>query len=158
MIIDGSFAIGGIRSAAEFEWGVAELPTLDNGVQANFGSFWMNGLTPNAFSNDAKLEASAKFLDFITQPDAMKLWLDIVGELPARLELTQDPELLADPVLAPFINSLNYATATVFVDESGQRAVMVDAVNRVLLEGMSAAESWRLAAETDQALLNEFAQ
>lgn len=156
MIVDGSFAIGSVRNNAEFNWGVAELPTLDNGVQANFGSFWMNGLSPNAFSSPEKLEASSRFLEFITRPEAMRLWLEVVGELPARLELTEDPELLADPVLAPFINSLAYATATIFVDEAAQRSVMLDAVNRVVLEGMDPAESWRIAAEEDQALLDAF--
>lgn len=156
MIIDGSFAIGSVRNNAQFNWGVAELPVFDNGVRANFGSFWMNGLTPNAFRSPERLEAASKFLEFITRPEAMRLWLELVGELPARLELTEDPELLADPVLAPFINSLAYATATIFVDESAQRAVMIDAVNRVVREGMSPAESWRLAAAADQALLDAF--
>ena len=156
MIIDGSFAVGSIRDNARFDWGVAEIPTLDNGVQANFGSFWMNGLTPNAFADEATLEASAKFLDFVTRPEAMRLWLEVVGELPARSELVSDSELAGDPVYGPFIASLAYATATQFVDESAQRNVIVDAINRVVLEGMDPAESWRIAAEEDQALLDQF--
>ncbi len=156
MIIDGSFAIGAVANEARFNWGVAELPTLDNGVRANFGSFWMNGLTPNAYRDPAKLEASAKFLEFITRPEAMRLWLEVVGELPARQELLNDPELIEDPINGPFIASLAYATATPFVDESAQRSVILDAVNRVLLEGMDPEESWRIAVQEDQALLDEF--
>ncbi len=159
MIIDGSFAIGDTQDAAEFEWGVAEIPLLEEGgVKANFGSFWMNGLTPNAFEDEAKLEASAKFLEFVTRPEAMTLWLETVGELPARQALIEDPELASDPVYGPFISSLAYATATTFVDESAQRAVVVDAINRVALEGMDPAASWERAAQEDQALLDEFAQ
>jgi multiple sugar transport system substrate-binding protein len=156
MIIDGSFAIGAVANEAQFNWGVAELPTLDNGVRANFGSFWMNGLTPNAYRDPARLEASAKFLAFITRPEAMRLWLEVVGELPARQELLNDPELLEDPINGPFIASLAYATATPFVDEAAQRSVILDAVNRVLLEGMDPEESWRIAVQEDQALLDEF--
>jgi multiple sugar transport system substrate-binding protein len=159
MIIDGSFAIGSIRDAAQFEWGVAELPVLEEGgVQANFGSFWMNGLTANAFQDERRLEAAAKFLDFVTQPDAMKLWLEIVGELPARQSLVEDAELVADPVFGPFIASLAYATATMFVDETAQRDVIVHAIDKVILEGADPAEAWEQAAAEDQALLDQFSR
>lgn len=156
MIIDGSFAIGSVRDNAEFDWGVAEIPTLDNGVKANFGSFWMNGLTPNAFEDEATLEASAKFLEFITRPEAMRLWLEVVGEVPARSELVNNSELANDPIYGPFISSLEDAVATQFVDETAQRQVIMDAVNRVVLEGQDPAESWQQAAEEDQALLDQY--
>ncbi len=154
MIIDGSFAIGAVQNNAQFDWGVAELPTFDNGVQSNFGSFWMNGLTPNAFENDAKLEAASRFIKFVTSEDAMQLWLDVVGELPAAQALVDDPALTADPVYGAFIAGLGYAEATQFVDEAGQRDAMVNAINRVLLEGADPTASIMQAAEEDQALLD----
>ncbi|MEX2541746.1 MAG: extracellular solute-binding protein [Trueperaceae bacterium] len=157
MIIDGSFAVGSIRNAAQFDWGVAELPVREEGgVKANFGSFWMNGLTANAFQDDRRLEASAKFLDFVTQPEAMKLWLEVVGELPARQSLVDDPAMISDPVFGPFISSLAYATATRFVDETAQRDVIVDAIDRVVLEDVAPAQAWDQAAAEDQALLDQF--
>ncbi len=158
MIIDGSFAISATRDAAEFDWGVTEIPVGPSGVKANFGSFWMNGITPNATKDPAKLEAAAEFLQYVTSPEAMKLWLDVVGELPARQDLIEDPELAADPVFGPFIRSLAYATATKFVDESAQRSVIVDAVNRVLLEGEDPEMALMEAAQQDQALLDQFNQ
>ena len=158
MIIDGSFAIGQVREGAQFEWGVAELPTFDNGVKSNYGSFWMNGVTPRAYESPERLEAAARFLQFVTSPEAMQLWLDVVGELPAARALIADPDLLADPVNGPFIAGLGYAEATQFVDELAQRDIMLDAYNRVLLEGMDPGESIRIAAEQDQALLDQFAQ
>jgi multiple sugar transport system substrate-binding protein len=157
MIVDGSFAIAQVRNNAQFEWGVAELPTFDNGVQANFGSFWMNAVTPRAYADPAKLEASARFVEFVTSEAAMQLWLDVVGELPAARSLVADPALRDDPVNGAFIAGLAYAEATQFVDEAAQRTVMLDAYNRVLLEGMDPAESMRIAAAADQALLDEFA-
>src|SRR5690606_40118130 len=39
MMIDGSFAIGQVENGAQFEWGVAELPTFDDGTKSNYGSF-----------------------------------------------------------------------------------------------------------------------
>lgn len=155
MIIDGSFAIGDVQEQAEFDWGVAELPVGESGVKANFGSFWMNGLTPNAFTDEATLEASAKFLEFISSEEAMTLWLEIVGELPARASLIDDPELVNDPVYGPFIASLPYAEATVFADESAQRAVMVNAINKVTLEGVDPETAWQEAAQEDQAIIDQ---
>ena len=158
MIFDGSFAIASTINEAQFNWGVAEIPVFDNGVKANFGSFWMNGLTPNAFDDPAKLEAASKFLEFVTRPEAMRLWLEVVGELPARQDLIEDPELASDPVFGPFISSLAYATATPFLDESAQRNIIVDAYNRVLLDGADVEASWMQAAEEDQAILDSFVE
>ncbi|MEJ2666721.1 MAG: extracellular solute-binding protein [Deinococcales bacterium] len=155
MIVDGSFAIGSVKNGAKFDWGVAELPTLANGVKSDFGSFWMNGLTPNAFKDPAKLEASAKFLKFVTSPDAMKLWLNVVGELPARASLIDDPTLASDPVYGPFIKSLAFSHATQFVDETAQRQVFIDAVNRVVLQHQDPAASWAEAAKQEQAILDK---
>lgn len=156
MIIDGSFAIGQVTNNAQFEWGVAELPTFDNGVQANFGSYWMNGVTPKAYESPERLEAAARFIQFVTSEDAMRLWLDVVGELPAAASLVGDAELTSDPVNGPFIAGLAYAEATKFVDEGAQRQVMLDAYNRVLLEGMDPAESMAIAAAEDQAIIDSF--
>jgi len=155
MIVDGSFAIGSVKAAAQFDWGVAELPTLANGVKSDFGSFWMNGLTPNAFTDPAKLEAASKFLKFVTSESAMKLWLNVVGELPARASLVNDPTLSSDPVYGPFIKSLAYSHATQFVDESAQRQVYMDAVNRVILQNQDPSASWSQAAKEEQAILDK---
>ncbi|MEJ2357471.1 MAG: extracellular solute-binding protein [Deinococcales bacterium] len=155
MIVDGSFAIGSVKAGAQFDWGVAEIPTLANGVKSDFGSFWMNGLTPNAFKDPAKLEAASKFLQFVTSPDAMKLWLNVVGELPARASLVDDPSLASDPVYGPFIKSLAYSHATQFVDETAQRQVFMDAVNRVVLEHQDPAAVWSQAAKEEQAILDK---
>ncbi len=155
MIVDGSFAIGSVKDSAQFDWGVAELPTLANGVKSDFGSFWMNGLTPNAFSDPAKLEAASKFLKFVTSESAMKLWLSVVGELPARASLVDDPTLASDPVYGPFIKSLAYSHATQFVDETAQRQVFMDAVNRVILQHQDPATSWAQAAKEEQAILDK---
>lgn len=155
MIIDGSFAIGTITRGAKFKWAVAELPRLyPDGPRYNFGSFWMHSLTPLATGKE--LEASIKFLKFITSARTMEKWLEWVGELPARLELIDKPELLKHPVYGPFIAALPYSHATVFVDEAEQRRIMIDAVLRVIKLGMDPAESLRIAAEAEQAVLDRF--
>ncbi|WP_135257357.1 extracellular solute-binding protein [Thermus caldilimi] len=155
MIIDGSFAIGTIQQGARFNWGVAELPLeRPGGRKANFGSFWMHGLTPLA--TGPKREAALRFLAFITSEETQRYWLEKVGELPASKNLIRDPKLSLHPIYGPFVLSLAYAKATPFVDEAAQRKVMVDAINRVLLQGTDPAQSLRLAAEEEQKILDQF--
>ena len=154
MIVDGSFAVGDVQRIAQFNWGVAELPVFDNGIRSNFASFFMNGLTPNAAADPAKLDAASRFLQFVTSEEAMKLWLEVTGELPARRSLISDPELVADPVYGPFVRALDYAHATIFFDETGQRDIMVDAINSVVLEGADPATAMREAAAAEQALID----
>lgn len=155
--IDGSFRIGTIaNSNPDLNYGVAELPAGPNGEKHTFGSYWTHGITRQAAEDDAKLEASIRFLKFITTPEAGTLWVNEVGELPAQLEAASDPELLADPILGPFAAGLEYAHATFFVDETAQRQHLIDAYNRVRLEGADPCEALNEAAAAEQALLDGF--
>ncbi len=135
MMIDGSFALGTLKSKAkDINWGVTTLPVREaNGIKSNFGSFWLNGLTVNA--RGEKREAAIKFLKFLTSPEVMKKWLTDVGELPARQALADDAELLKDPIYGPFLAGLKYAHSTFFVDETSERQAIIDATNEVLLKG-----------------------
>jgi multiple sugar transport system substrate-binding protein len=153
MIVDGSFAIATIAKGARVRWGVAELPTLD-GERRNFASFWMHSLTPRAQGKE--LEAAAKFLAFITSEQVMEMWLDRVGELPARRALLDKPELLAHPIYGPFMAALPYSHATVFVSEAEQRTIMIDAVLRVIRGGVDPATSLEIAAAEEQAVLDRY--
>jgi multiple sugar transport system substrate-binding protein len=155
MIVDGSFAIGAIRNGAKFKWGVFELPTKEvGGLRANFGSYWVHGLTPNA--KGAKLEASSKWLQFLTSEPVQRRWLQKIGEIPANASLITDKTLRNDPVFGPFISSLPFARATFFVDEAGQRKALADALNSVWLTKTSPAEALKVAAAGEQKLLNLF--
>lgn len=155
MIIDGSFAIGTLEQGATMPWGVAELPTKGaDGLKSNFGSYWANAITRNA--TGAKLNASIKFLKYLTSEEVMRYWLKQVGEIPARASLAKDPDLLNDPVYGPFIASLSYAHSTFFVDEAGQRQVMLDAINRVILKGDDPLDSLKQAASDEQKILDKF--
>ncbi|MFN3266326.1 MAG: extracellular solute-binding protein [Deinococcales bacterium] len=155
MIIDGSFAIGGIRNGAKFNWGVFELPTKElGGLRANFGSYWVHGLTPNA--KGAKLEAASKWLAFLTSEPVQRRWLQKVGEIPANAALAGDKSLRNDPVFGPFVASLPFARATFFVDEAGQRKALSDALNSVWLTKTSPAEALKAAAAGEQKLLDQF--
>ncbi|MCA9883887.1 MAG: extracellular solute-binding protein [Anaerolineae bacterium] len=155
--IDGSFRIGTIAANnPDLNYGVAELPVGPNGEHYTFGSYWTHGITRRAAADPARLEAAAKFLQFITTADAGTLWVNNVGELPAQLEAASDPALLEDPILGAFAAGLEYSYATFFVDESAQRQVMMDAFDQVRLAGMDPCDALNEAAIVEQELLDDY--
>jgi multiple sugar transport system substrate-binding protein len=154
MTVDGSFRLGAFGGIKTFEWGVAELPASADGKRSNFASYWVNAIT--AKPTGAKLEAAKKFMAFTTSPEAMQVWLDMVGELPARKAAAETEKNLAHPIYGPFLKALNYSQATVFVDELAQRQVGLDMANRVFIQNQDAKASLAEAAEAEQAILDRF--
>ena len=59
-------------------------------------------------------------------------------------------------MFGPFIRGLAYAHTTKFANESGQRQVMVEMVERIQLQDMSLEESLAIAAEAEQKILDEY--
>lgn len=154
MHIDGSFRIGALKDTRGLDWAVAELPAGPDGTRSNYSSYWVNAITSKA--EGEKFDAAVKFMDYITSDEAMQIWLETVGELPAKPSAAMTEANLADPVFGPFVAGLGYAHTTVFADESAQRQVMVDAVSRMLLEGQSAADSLSAAAAAEQTILDAY--
>jgi multiple sugar transport system substrate-binding protein len=151
MTIDGSFRLGAFDGQRGLDYGVTELPS-HNGIKSNFASYWVNGITAKA--KGEKLAAAAKFLAFITTPEAMQLWMEKVGELPARVALAQTDAVKNHPKYGPFVRGLGYAVATDFVDETGQRKVFMDMIDRVTLKGATPAEALATAAVEEQKILD----
>ncbi len=154
MTVDGSFRLGAFGGIKNFEWGVAELPASADGKRSNFASYWVNAIT--AKPTGAKLEAAKKFMAFTTSPEAMQVWLDMVGELPARKAAAETEKNLSHPIYGPFLKALNYSQATVFVDELAQRQVGLDMANRVFIQNQDAKASLAEAAKAEQAILDRF--
>jgi len=152
MTIDGTFRLGAFKSINTFEWGVTELPANAEGVRSNYASYFANGIGGKV--SGEKLEASKKFLAYISSPEAMDIWLKTVGELPARRSAALTEANLADPIFGPFLKGLEYAHTTQFVDEAAQRQTAIDMANRVLLEGQTAEESVAQAAAAEQAIID----
>lgn len=153
MTIDGTFRLGSFSSIEDFEWGVAELPANAEGLRSNYASYFANAIGSGAEGEE--LEAAATFLDYLSSPEAMKLWLEVVGELPARRDVALTDENLADPIYGPFLKALDYAHTTRFVDEAAQRQVTIDMTNRVLLQDQSPADSVAEAAAAEQKIIDD---
>jgi multiple sugar transport system substrate-binding protein len=152
MTIDGTFRLGSFNTIKSFEWGVTELPTNGQGVRSNYASYFANAITTK--TEGEKLAAAEKFLAYVSSPEAMKIWMEVVGELPARRTAALTPENIAHPVYGPFLKGLEYAHTTLFKDEAAQRQVAIDMANRVLIGGEDPKTSLAKAAEAEQAILD----
>jgi multiple sugar transport system substrate-binding protein len=150
--IDGTFRLGAFKPITDFTWGVTELPANADGVRSNFASYFANGIGAGATGD--KKAAAEKFLQYISSPEAMQIWLKTVGELPARKAAALTDANLADPIYAPFLKGLDYAHTTVFVDEAKQRQGAIDMVNRVLLDNQDPKDSLAEAATAEQAIID----
>ncbi|MCV6594691.1 MAG: extracellular solute-binding protein [Silicimonas sp.] len=154
MHIDGSFRIGSLNKTRGLKWGVTELPATADGTRSNYSSYWVNAITTKA--EGEKYDAAVKFMAYVTSDEAMQIWLDVVGELPAKPSVGLTEANANNETYGPFIRGLAYANTTKFANESAQRQLMVEMVERITLEGMSPADSLAMAAEAEQKLLDEY--
>ncbi len=154
MHIDGSFRIGSLNKTRGLKWGVTELPANSDGMRSNYSSYWVNAITTKA--DGEKYDAAVKFMQYVTSDEAMQIWLDVVGELPAKPSVGLTEANANDEVFGPFIRGLAYANTTKFANESAQRQLLIDMVQRIDIEGQAVADSIAIAAEAEQELLNEY--
>ncbi|QPH52932.1 extracellular solute-binding protein [Pontivivens ytuae] len=154
MHIDGSFRIGSLEDVRGLRYGVAELPAGPDGTRSNYSSYWVNAITTKA--EGERYDAAVRFMEYVVSDEAMQIWLDVVGELPAKPSVGLTDENANDPTFGPFIRGLDYAHTTKFADESAQRQILVDMLARVDIEGQDMAESLAEAAAAEQAILDEY--
>lgn len=151
--VDGSFRLGALKKdAPNLDFGTAVLPR--HKAQATMGSFWAHGVTKNA--TGAKKDAAVKFLQFLTSPAVQKRWTPAIGELPARAEVAK--EFLSDPKMKGFLEGLAHAQATFFVDESADRAAVIEAAEKVYLKGVKPEQAVAEAEQKVQALYDNYWQ
>ncbi|WP_226037441.1 extracellular solute-binding protein [Aquibacillus saliphilus] len=153
MNVDGSFRIGSLQSdAPDLNYAVAPLPGKE--AKSTNSSFWTNGITDGV--EGEKLEAATKFLEFLTTKDVMEQWIEATGELPAKEEVAMQDKYVDDEIYGPFIESLPFANAHFFIDEAKERELVVDAANRVLMEGAEPEDAFNQLVESTQELYDEY--
>jgi multiple sugar transport system substrate-binding protein len=155
MMVDGSFDIAAVKKASQFNWGVAPIPVKEpNGIKSNFGSYWVNGIAKGE-SGD-KLQASEKFMKFLISSSTQKEWLSSVGELPAAKALGDDQSITSDPTYGPFVQGLKDAHATFFVDETQERQVLIDNINKILLKNAPIDQTFNTIVQQEQAIRDKY--
>jgi multiple sugar transport system substrate-binding protein len=85
----------------------------------------------------------------------MNVWLEKVGELPARRSVALTEANIKDPIYGPFIHGLGYAVTPPMTNELAQRQVSIDMINQVLLKDAPIADALQAAAEREQAVLDK---
>ena len=152
--VDGSYRLGSLANdAPDLNYAVVPLP--EHKEKASFASFWANTITRKAAEGD-KLIASAKWIDFLSSAEVQQRWTPAVGELPARQALANDPALMEDEKLAPFIESLDFSYATFMVNEADLRQAVMDAFDQVTLNGVDTEAAIQEAEDKVQAQLDEY--
>jgi multiple sugar transport system substrate-binding protein len=161
MHVDGSFRIGTIASRApDLNYGIAQLPRMMiNGepVARTFGSYWTHGLSPHTLEDKSRYEASVAFLNYITSAHAGLVWSSINTELPAQRDAAE-AAIAANPLIEPFIRSLDYSYATPFVNEAQQRSYLANAYDSVLLNGADPCDALREVDRQEQELISDFVE
>lgn len=152
--VDGSYRVGTYTTnAPDLNYQIVPLP--EHKEKASFASFWCNTITRQAAEGD-KAIAAAKWVDFLSSAEVMKRWTPAVGELPARVALADDPALMEDPKVAPFIESLPYSYATFMVNEADLRQAVLDAFDAVVLTGVDPEVAVQEAQDKVQADMDEY--
>jgi multiple sugar transport system substrate-binding protein len=161
MHVDGSFRIATIAARApDLNYGIAPLPMMMRDgvpVQRTFGSYWTHGLTPRVMEDKERYEASIAFLNYITSPRAGLLWAELNTELPAQ-RAAAEAAIAANPLIEPFIRSLDFSYATPFVNETQQRNFLSTAYNNVLTTGADPCDALRIVHSQEQELINDFVE
>ncbi len=152
--VDGSYRVGTLNAnAPDLNYGVIPLP--GNVEQASFASFWANTITRNAAEGDAFI-ASAKWIDYLASAEVQRRWTPAIGELPARAALAAEEQFTFDPLLAPFIESLDFSYATFLVNEADLRQFVIDAFDQYVLNGVDAQTAIQEAQDKVQVQLDEY--
>jgi multiple sugar transport system substrate-binding protein len=152
--VDGSYRVGTLNAnAPDLNYGVIPLP--GKAEQASFASFWANTITRNAAEGDAFI-ASAKWIDYLASAEVQRRWTPAIGELPARAALASEEQFTSDPLLAPFIESLDFSYATFLVNEADLRQFVIDAFDQYVLNGVDAQTAIQEAQDKVQVQLDEY--
>ncbi|GMK37256.1 sugar ABC transporter substrate-binding protein [Paenibacillus sp. CCS19] len=151
--IDGSFRLGSLaKDAPDLNYGIAPLPSYKSSSAPS--SYWANAIPAGV--TGVKLDASIKFLQFLTSKEVQEQWVDKVGELPAQKEVATQDKYLNDEKLGPFIRQLDNSKAHFFIDETGERTLFVDAVNEVLLNKVPVETAFKDLVAKTQKLYDDY--
>ena len=113
-------------------------------------------MTTKATNDPEKLEAAVKFLQYLASPEGYTAYLDVHGGLPALNSQLADPKYAEDPLLKPFIATMDKAQAIPWVDELGERDISMQMLERVVLNGENPREVLDSGTEATNKLRDEF--
>jgi len=126
----------------------------EGGEESNYASYWTNAIADGVEGEE--LEASEKFLEYLIQEDVQREWLENVGEMPAAQSLVEDEEYQDDEIYGPFIEGLEHAHATFFVNAEKERDIMMETIDEILLEDAPYDETFDKLVDQIQEVRDEY--
>lgn len=150
MMINGPWQLPGLEaSGVEFEWGVVPWP-------GNVESTSILGGQNLAIPTGANAEAAWNVIDWMTDPENNKVWLQGSGQLPNRSDLAEDPDFAEDPILQTFIGQVEIARPRAYGPGYPQMsAIIINSVQGVLTGALSPEEAAAQAATELEPLVAE---
>ena len=100
MIINGDWSLGDYTKALGDKLGVAPVPTINGKpyTEMTAGKYFM---VSNAVLLDANKKAAVElFITYMTSDAVQKKWLDQFKRLPSSKNVSKDPSITSDPILA----------------------------------------------------------
>ena len=93
-------------------------------------------------------ELAAKWIQFLTSEEAQRAWTIETGELPARVNLLEDPVLLeSEPLLAAPLASLNSSIPYPFEALAQMDTAIRNAIQKVTIGGEDAQKAFTALAK-----------
>ncbi|MCC6568670.1 MAG: extracellular solute-binding protein [Anaerolineales bacterium] len=107
MIINGDWSLGDYTKALGDKMGVAPVPPINGKpyTEMTAGKYFM--VSKAVLDDDAKKDAVAAFITFMTSADIQKKWLSEFKRLPSNSEVAKDPSIANDPILAGSMAALS---------------------------------------------------
>jgi multiple sugar transport system substrate-binding protein len=132
-------------------WATAPMPGPEGGTS---GISLAGGASLVVFRGTRHAEAAWRLVEYLVRPDVQSRFYRLTGDLPARLEPWEDPELASDPRLAAFREQLGRVVSTPKIPEWEQIAFRVQARAEEAIRGEATADEAlaRLDADVDRLL------
>lgn len=154
MVMAHPAMLGSFRSShPDLPIGIAEIPARKEGEpRTNVMTNW--AYVASSGAKDAEL--ASKWIEFLTSEEAQRAWTLETGELPARVNLLNDPVLLeTEPLLAAPLASLNSAVPYPFEALSQMDAAIRAAIQKVTIAGESVESAFDWLADESEKIYRD---
>lgn len=126
-------------------------------AMTNQSQYWSFNMTIKATMDPAREAAALKFMKFLTKPEASMAYIQNGGGgLPVHKSLLDDSYFTTDPQLAAFMDTLPYSTPLFWVDEKGERQIVITMADKVLLNNEDVSKVFDWGTQEEQNIRDEF--
>lgn len=146
MMFNGPWQVPTLKKdAPDLKWNVALIPKDKQYASVLGGENW-------GVVNGKNVDATVKFLKYVTQVDVLKSYIGKFGYFPSRKDLASDPEFTGDPIYKVFIDELQYAQPR---GPHPKWPELSNAVSQALQEVIAGAKTPETAAKDAQAKIDK---